>query len=93
MMETETVGRVLTTATIENLEDLWDVKNDRITPEQGARVGSKTRKTQPQRHKQHKDSHKGKDVITLSFVAVFVFFVSLWLGFLNGGGGGRRCGL
>jgi predicted aspartyl protease len=31
IMETETMGRVLTEATIENLKDLWDAERGRIT--------------------------------------------------------------
>jgi predicted aspartyl protease len=34
MMEAKTVGRVLTEATMENLEDLWAVKRGLIAPEQ-----------------------------------------------------------
>lgn len=37
-METETMGRVLTEATIENLEDLWDVKRGRLVAEQARRI-------------------------------------------------------
>jgi hypothetical protein len=37
-METETMGRVLTEATIENLEDLWAVKRGLTTPEQARRI-------------------------------------------------------
>ena len=37
-METETMGRVLTEATIENLEDLWAVRRGLITPEQVRRI-------------------------------------------------------
>ncbi len=37
-METETMGRVLTEATIENLGDLWNVKQGLLTPEQVHRV-------------------------------------------------------
>jgi len=33
-METDTLGRVLTEATIENLEDLWAVKRGLLAPEQ-----------------------------------------------------------
>ncbi|HEX5447158.1 MAG TPA: aspartyl protease family protein [Pirellulales bacterium] len=33
-METATMGRVLTEATLENLEDLWAVKHGPLTPEQ-----------------------------------------------------------
>src|SRR5580693_520466 len=37
-METETMGRVLTEATIENLEDLWAVKRGLLAPEQVRRL-------------------------------------------------------
>jgi predicted aspartyl protease len=37
-METETMGRVLTEATIENLEDLWAEKRGLLPPEQVRRV-------------------------------------------------------
>ena len=37
-METETMGRVLTEAIIENLGDLWDADRGRIPPEQVRRV-------------------------------------------------------
>jgi predicted aspartyl protease len=37
-METETVGRVLTEATIENLEDLWAVKRGLLDPAQVRRL-------------------------------------------------------
>jgi clan AA aspartic protease len=37
-METETMGRVLTEATIENLEDLWTVRRGELSPEQVRRV-------------------------------------------------------
>src|SRR5262245_26185123 len=37
-METETMGRVLTEATIENLQDLWDVKRGLLTPDQVRRL-------------------------------------------------------
>lgn len=37
-METETVGRVLTEATIENLEDLWAVDRGLIPPEDARRI-------------------------------------------------------
>jgi predicted aspartyl protease len=37
-METETMGRVLTEATLENLKDLWDAERGRIPPEQVRRV-------------------------------------------------------
>lgn len=37
-METETLGRVLTEATIENLEDLWAVKRGLLPPEQVRRI-------------------------------------------------------
>jgi len=37
-METETMGRVLTEATIENMEDLWAAKRGLIPPEQIRRV-------------------------------------------------------
>jgi predicted aspartyl protease len=37
-METTTMGRVLTEATIENLEDLWAVKRGLLTPEQARRI-------------------------------------------------------
>jgi clan AA aspartic protease len=37
-METETMGRVLTEATIENLQDLWDAQRQRIPDEQVRRV-------------------------------------------------------
>jgi predicted aspartyl protease len=37
-METDTMGRVLTEATIENLGDLLDVEQGRISPEQVRRV-------------------------------------------------------
>src|SRR5438105_4126021 len=37
-METETMGRVLTEATIENLGDLWAAKRGLIPPEQARRV-------------------------------------------------------
>jgi predicted aspartyl protease len=38
MMETATMGRVLTEATIENLEDLWAVNRDLLPAEQARRV-------------------------------------------------------
>ena len=37
-METDTMGRVLTEATIENLEDLWAVKRGLLPPEQVRRI-------------------------------------------------------
>jgi hypothetical protein len=37
-METETMGRVLTEATLENLEDLWAVKRGLLAPEQARRI-------------------------------------------------------
>jgi predicted aspartyl protease len=37
-METEIMGRVLTDATIENLEDLWDFKRGRLSREQVRKV-------------------------------------------------------
>jgi len=37
-METETMGRVLTEATIDNIEDLWAVKRGLLPPEQARRV-------------------------------------------------------
>jgi clan AA aspartic protease len=37
-METETMGRVLTEATIENLGDLWDVERGRLPGEQVRRI-------------------------------------------------------
>src|SRR5271155_5419955 len=37
-MEMETMGRVLTEATIENLEDLWAVKRGLLPPEQARRI-------------------------------------------------------
>ncbi len=37
-METETMGRVQTEATIENLEDLWAVKRGLLPPEQARRI-------------------------------------------------------
>ena len=37
-METETMGRVLTEATIENLEDLWAVKRGLIPADQARRI-------------------------------------------------------
>ena len=37
-METNKMGRVLTEATVENLEDLWDLDKGRITPDQVRRV-------------------------------------------------------
>jgi predicted aspartyl protease len=37
-METEAMGRVLTEATIENLDDLWDVRKGLKTPEEVRRV-------------------------------------------------------
>jgi predicted aspartyl protease len=37
-MGTETMGRVLTEATIENLEDLWAVKRGLLPPEQVRRI-------------------------------------------------------
>ena len=37
-METETMGRVLTEATIENLEDAWEARRKRIPEEQVRRV-------------------------------------------------------
>ncbi len=37
-METATMDRVLTEATIENLEDLWAVKNGLLKPEQVRRL-------------------------------------------------------
>jgi predicted aspartyl protease len=38
MMETATMGRVLTEATIENLKDLWDAERGLIPSEQARRV-------------------------------------------------------
>jgi len=38
LMETETMGRVLTEATIENMGDLWDVQKGRLSPEQARRI-------------------------------------------------------
>jgi predicted aspartyl protease len=38
IMETETMGRVLTEATIENLEDAWEARKKRIPDEQVRRV-------------------------------------------------------
>jgi predicted aspartyl protease len=37
-METETMGRVLTQATIENLEDMWAIKKGLLQPEQARRL-------------------------------------------------------
>lgn len=37
-MESETMGRVLTEATIENLQDLWDVQRGLIRPDQVRRI-------------------------------------------------------
>src|SRR4051794_1946424 len=37
-METTIMGRVLTEATIENIEDLWAVKRGLLPPEQGRRI-------------------------------------------------------
>jgi predicted aspartyl protease len=37
-METKPMGRVLTEATIENLEDLWAVRQNRLPPEQVRRL-------------------------------------------------------
>jgi len=37
-METQTMGRVLTEATIENLEDLWAVKRGLLTADQARRI-------------------------------------------------------
>jgi len=37
-METETMGRVLTEATIENVNDLWNVKQGFVTPDKVRRV-------------------------------------------------------
>ena len=37
-MERQTMGRVLTEATIENLEDLWAVKRGLLAPEQARRI-------------------------------------------------------
>ena len=37
-METETMGRVLTEATIENLQDLWDIHRGLIAPEKVRRI-------------------------------------------------------
>jgi predicted aspartyl protease len=37
-METATMGRVLTEATIENLEDLWAVKRNLMPPEKARRI-------------------------------------------------------
>jgi predicted aspartyl protease len=37
-METETVGRVLTEASIENIEDLWAVKRGLLAPEEARRI-------------------------------------------------------
>ncbi len=37
-METETMGRVLTEATIENLEDLWAVKSNLLAPDAARRL-------------------------------------------------------
>jgi len=37
-METATMGRVLTTATIENLMDLWDLKRGLLTDDKVRRV-------------------------------------------------------
>ena len=37
-METATMGRVLTQATIENLEDLWEVRKGRRAPDEVRRV-------------------------------------------------------
>ena len=37
-METETMGRVLTEATIENLQDLWDVRRGLLPPDQVRRI-------------------------------------------------------
>jgi predicted aspartyl protease len=37
-METETMGRVLTEASIENIEDLWAVKRGLLAPEEARRI-------------------------------------------------------
>jgi len=37
-METETMGRVLTEATIENLQDLWAVERNLLPPDQARRI-------------------------------------------------------
>ena len=37
-METETMGRVLTEATIENLKDLWDAQRGRLPQDQARRL-------------------------------------------------------
>jgi predicted aspartyl protease len=37
-METDTMGRVLTDATIENIEDLWAVKRGLLAPDQVRRI-------------------------------------------------------
>src|SRR4051812_28480695 len=37
-METDTMGRVLTEATIENLKDLWDAERGLLAPDQARRV-------------------------------------------------------
>jgi predicted aspartyl protease len=37
-METETIGRVLTEATIENIEDLWAVKRGLMTDQEARRI-------------------------------------------------------
>src|SRR5208337_887594 len=37
-MEIQTMGRVLTEATMENLEDLWALKRGLIAPEQARRI-------------------------------------------------------
>jgi clan AA aspartic protease len=37
-METETTGRVLTEATIENLEDLWNERRGAVAPDQVRRI-------------------------------------------------------
>jgi predicted aspartyl protease len=38
MMETETMGRVLTEVTIENLQDAWDTRRNMISADQARRV-------------------------------------------------------
>ena len=40
-MESATMGRVLTEATIENLQDLWDAKRGMMPPEQVRRINVK----------------------------------------------------
>lgn len=37
-METSAMGRVITTATVENLRDLWDVERNLLPPESARRV-------------------------------------------------------